>query len=141
MKKPISVESITVQASHKDIRIPCERLRDLLADSGVVPDDINLCELALQELLANLVDHSYKDNPAGLITVTFTYNSNQLLIETQDTGDRADVDLSKVEMPDPADLAEGGYGLAIIQTVMDEVKYTYEHGRNNWQLIKNLQEI
>ena len=138
MTNPFGTETITVPANFKDIRMACEELRVLLARNNAAPEDINLCELALQELLTNLVEHAYKENPSGQITVTLTYRSEHILIDTKDSGHEAKVDLSVVEMPDPIEMAEGGYGLAIIQSVMDEVKNTYENGWNHWQLIKKL---
>ena len=138
MTSPFGTETITVPANFKDIRMACEQLRALLARNNATPEDINLCELALQELLTNLVEHAYEDNPSGEITVTLTCQPEQIHIDTKDYGNEAKVDLNVVEMPDPLDMAEGGYGLAIIQSVMDEVKHTYENGWNHWQLIKKL---
>lgn len=138
MTNPFGTETITVPANFKDIRMACEELRVLLARNNAAPEDINLCELALQELLTNLVEHAYKENPSGQITVNLTYRSEHIQIDTKDSGHEAKVDLSVVEMPDPSEMAEGGYGLAIIQSVMDEVKHTYENGWNHWQLIKKL---
>jgi serine/threonine-protein kinase RsbW len=127
-----------VPANFRDIRIPCEKLRNQLTHNNAAPEDINLCELALQELLTNLVEHAYEGNPSGQIIVTFTYSPEQLLIETKDTGSPANVNLNTIEMPTPLDMAEGGYGLAIIQSVMDEVRHRYQHGSNHWQLMKKL---
>jgi sigma-B regulation protein RsbU (phosphoserine phosphatase) len=140
MKNLHGAETLTVPANFKDIRVACDHLRTLLARNNAAPEDINLCELALQELLTNLVEHAYEDNPSGKITVTLTYQPDQLHIATKDSGTPAIVNLSVVAMPEPHELAEGGYGLAIIQSVMDEVKHTYENGWNHWQLIKKLSQ-
>lgn len=138
MTNSFGTETLTVPANFRDIRVACEQLRALLIQNNASPEDVNLCELALQELLTNLVEHAYKENPSGQIAVTFNYRPGQIKIETKDSGNEAKVDLSVVAMPDPSELAEGGYGLAIIQSVMDEVTHTYENGWNHWQLIKKL---
>jgi serine/threonine-protein kinase RsbW len=129
-------EKIIIPATYKDIRIPAERLRVLLNNAGQTEDVINGCELALQELLTNLIDHAYGGDAGGLITVSISCAADQILIETNDNGNPAKVDLNKVEMPDPTELAEGGYGLAIIRSLMDEVNYKIKNGMNTWQLIK-----
>lgn len=138
MKNLFGTETLTVPANFKDIRVACEQLRALMIQNNASPEDVNLCELALQELLTNLVEHAYEDNPSGQITVTFTYQPDQIHITTKDSGNPATVDLNVVAMPEPGELAEGGYGLAIIQSVMDKVEHTYENGQNHWQLIKKL---
>ncbi len=131
-------EPIIVPATYKDIRIPAERLRAvMLAD--LLPEDVILeCELALQELLTNLVDHAYGGDAVRTITINLACDATRMLIETRDTGKPASVDLEKAVMPDPTDLAEGGYGLAIIKSLVDEVNYKTENGINIWQLIKYL---
>jgi len=131
-------ETIEVHADYKNIRIPCERLRALLKSSDVPEETIDLCELALQELLTNLVDHAYAGNANGHITVNLSRNPSQIVMETRDTGIPPQMDLSQTSMPAPEELVEGGYGMAIIQTLMDEARYFTSQGTNTWRLVKNL---
>jgi sigma-B regulation protein RsbU (phosphoserine phosphatase) len=137
-KKIMFNESLTVRADYKEIREPCGRLRALLKQAKISEETANLCELALQELLTNLVDHAYKSDPNGQIIVRMAGNREQVFIQTEDTGIPANVKLDEVHMPDPAELAEGGYGMAIIQSLMDEVKYFTSQGTNTWRLVKKL---
>ena len=130
--------SITVHATYQELRLPAERLRTLLSINNVAEDVINGCELALQELLTNLVDHAYHGNAEGLITVNVSFDGNTVLIETHDNGITPQIDLDQVSMPDPEDLAEGGYGMAIIQSIMDDVRYKTENASNVWQLFKRV---
>lgn len=125
-----------IPATFEDIRIPAEYLRALLVKAALDESIINGCELAVQEHLTNLVEHAYVGNSDNTITINITCDENQVMIETIDKGKPVNVDLSKVKMPDPMDLAEGGYGLAIIQSLMDDVTYNTNNGRNTWQLIK-----
>jgi len=131
-------KSITIHATYKDIRLPSEHLRTLLFASNVAEEVVNGCELALHELLTNLVDHAYEGDASQLIMVNIACNETQIMIETQDAGKPPKVDLSNVTMPDPSELAEGGYGVSIIQMLMTEVKYKTEQGTNTWQLVKKL---
>jgi serine/threonine-protein kinase RsbW len=129
-------DSLTIFATYGMLRVPAKRLREILSSTKVSEDFINGCELALQELLTNLVEHACENDAAKTILVSFTLESNMLIIQTEDTGMPANVNLEAVEMPDPTELAEGGYGMALIKMIMNEVKYTTENGRNIWQLIK-----
>ncbi len=99
-----------------------------------------MCELALQELLTNLVEHAYAGDPNKLIKVVFSITPEKITIQTYDTGIPARVNLNHVRMPSPDELAEGGYGIAIIQSVMDEVNYFTLNGTNTWELVKNLKQ-
>jgi serine/threonine-protein kinase RsbW len=130
-------DSLTIFATYGMLRVPAKRLREILSSTKVSEDFVNGCELALQELLTNLVEHACENDAAKTILVSFTLESNMLIIQTEDTGMRANVNLESVEMPDPTELAEGGYGMALIKMIMDEVKYTTENGRNIWQLTKH----
>ncbi len=131
-------KTITVKANYKDIRIPCEQLRTIMIGRNISIGNINLCELALQELLTNLVDHAYAEHEGGQITVTLRCSPSQVMIETKDTGYPADVNFNAIQMPNPEEFAEGGYGLAIIQSLMDEVSHSYAQGINTWRLFKRL---
>ncbi len=131
-------ESVTVHANYEEIRQPCERLRIHLRDAGVLEEVAGHCELALQELLTNLIDHAYKGDPSGQILVRMACTSNHVFLQTEDTGLPANVNLEDVHMPEPEDLAEGGYGMAIIRALMDEVRWEISRGRNIWNLSKKL---
>ena len=132
----MQTESITVHATYDDIRRPSELLRRLFNSNRVSEEITNGCELALHELLTNLVDHSYEADGSQLILVKVTCSQAWILLETRDTGAPMTLELDQVRMPEPSELAEGGYGVAIIRTLMDEVKYGFENGTNIWQLKK-----
>lgn len=131
-------ESLTIYANYQEIRQPCERLRTLLKQAAVADEVASVCELSLQELLTNLVDHAYEGDSNGQITVRMASNRDQIFIQTEDTGIPAKVNLNDIHMPEPEELAEGGYGMAIIQAIMDEVRYESSKSKNVWSLIKNL---
>ena len=131
-------ESLTVRANYEEIRQPCERLRLNLRQAGVSEEIAGQCELALQELLTNLVDHAYEGNPNGQVAVRMAGNRGQIFIQTEDTGAPANIKLEDVHMPAPEDLAEGGYGMAIIRSLMDDIRYETAQEKNVWTLVKNL---
>ena len=131
-------ENLTVRATYEEIRQPCDRLRANLRAAGVSEEVAAQCELALQELLTNLVDHAYEGSPEGSITVRMACNREQIFLRTEDTGLPANLRLEDIHMPDPEDLAEGGYGMAIIRSLMDEIRCDSAQGKNVWTLIKNL---
>lgn len=131
-------QNMSIQATYEAIRQPAEQLRILLA-AAAVPDDLaSGCELALTELLTNQIDHACLGDASQTITVSLTIANQQISIQTSDSGIPAVIDLSAVKMPDPSELAESGYGMALIEMLMDSVQYESKDGKNIWLLKKNL---
>ena len=82
---------------------------------GFSMDDIEDMKVAVSEACSNAVKHS-EDNK---VSINFNLLNNGIQIEIIDNGKGYDVD-SK-ETPDLTNPKEGGLGLFIIQTLMDEV--------------------
>ncbi len=131
-------ESITVHATDRGIHIPGEHLRTLLSSHKVADDIITGCEIALHELLVNLVDLAYEGNEDGLIMVNITCNRIQILIETHDTGKPIQIDFGKILLPPPPRKEECGCGVVVKYKPIDEAKFKTENGKNIWQLVKKL---
>jgi len=129
---------VSIQATFEEVRTIDEALRALLQEEKIPEDIITTCELAFHELLTNRVDHAYNGDPNGRIIVTMSVDSGGIVLETRDTGTPADLDLKKVKMPDPTELAESGYGLAIMMAIMDEVDFYTVNGENIWRISKKL---
>ncbi|GAA0864893.1 anti-sigma B factor RsbW [Paraclostridium tenue] len=82
---------------------------------GFSLDDIEDIKVAVSEACTNAIKHSLDDK----FLVQFTILDNGLAIEVQDKGKGYDVD--SLQEPDLANPKEGGLGLFIIKTLMDEV--------------------
>jgi anti-sigma regulatory factor (Ser/Thr protein kinase) len=130
------VESLVIPATYAALRVPAERMRKMLLAARTPEAIIGECELALQELLTNLVDHAYRGDDRKMITVKFLLEPHALTIETVDHGIANRLNMEQVSMPDPADLAEGGYGMALIKALMDEVHYETTGRQNIWRLVR-----
>lgn len=117
----------TVPAHLGSLRILTGLVRRCLADSvGLLPRDEDMIHvlLALREACTNVIRHSYKDRPSGPIRLRMDLFEGGVAIEIEDEG--APVPSERVvapRLPDADDLAEGGYGLGLIQQAMDDVRY------------------
>lgn len=129
---------LIIDADYEQLRIPGGILRELAGRAGIPEETISLCELVLQELLTNLVDHAYCGVSTGKISIHLQVEPAKILIKTEDSGEAANLILENVSMPDPSELQEGGYGMAIIKSLMDEVSYRHENRKNIWLLVKKL---
>ncbi len=101
-------------------------------------------QLAVHEVGMNIIEHAYAQQCGGRITLTLTVEpaappaSARLIIELQDTGAHS-FDPAAVAAPNLDEPQEGGYGLFLVQHLMDEVSYESHAGGHGWRLIKNLE--
>lgn len=91
--------------------------------------------IALAELFTNVVRHGYRDREPGPLSLELSMDGGVFTARLVDAGAPFD-STRKAEMPDPADLAEGGYGLGIVQTVMDDVSWRYVDGVGNETIVR-----
>jgi hypothetical protein len=94
---------------------------------------------AFMEIFNNVAIHAYKRRASGMIELTLTPTDSELTIEIKDQGSPFDID-GVAPLPDELDeesLPEGGMGIHIAKTMLDEVHY--EPGPPNlWRLCKRL---
>jgi anti-sigma regulatory factor (Ser/Thr protein kinase) len=109
---------------------------------GFSPERVNKIELAVEEVLVNIINHAYKD--CGLngdieIVCELVDDARTLVINIVDTGIPFDI-LSTSEPDTNADLDQhqiGGLGIFLIKQLMDEVRYVRELDRNKLTLISH----
>lgn len=94
---------------------------------------------AFMEIFNNVAIHAYRRQGGGLIQLAITPGDRELVIELEDQGHPFDLE-GVAPLPaalDVESLPEGGMGLHIAKTMLDEV--TYEPGPPNlWRLRKRL---
>ncbi len=129
---------IVIKSTYPEIRVADENLRSILLETKISDELVSGCELALHELLINLVDHAYRGDPNGSIIIDLSINEDVLNIQTFDSGVPAILDFDAITMPDPTGLAVGGYGMAIIQLLVDKMDYQRTGDQNKWTLMKKL---
>ncbi|HIV81445.1 MAG TPA: anti-sigma B factor RsbW [Candidatus Salinicoccus merdavium] len=94
---------------------------------GATYDQIEDAKIAVSEAVTNAVKHAYTDNESGNILVGFAVFSNKIEIIVSDNGQSFDYEQIKSELgPYNEDdnvnyLREGGLGLFLIETLMDEI--------------------
>ena len=94
---------------------------------------------AFMEIFNNIAIHAYQRKGGGPIEIEITPSPDEIVIEVKDEGRPFDMD-NVVALPDEFDeesLPEGGMGIHIAKTMLDEM--TYEPGPPNlWRLCKRL---
>lgn len=99
-------------------------------------------ELAVVEASNNIVEHAYS-NVQGDIALDVEIGEKKIVIALHDTGETmptasqqsANLDFDPMNLDD---LPEGGMGLFLMTSIMDERAYTSANGRNTLTLTKLL---
>jgi len=92
-------------------------------------------DLAVSEALTNVIRHSGATGETGLF-LSLRISEGVLEIEVQDNG--PGFDFESVPPPDFENHPAGGYGLFIIKSIMDQVEYWREPGRNVLRMGKTI---
>ena len=98
--------------------------------------------LALDELLTNVISYSYDDNNEHTIEVKITLFSKELVVTITDDGKP----YHPLNAPEP-DLDKtleerkvGGLGIHFVKQIMDEIEYKTENNKNILTLKKKITE-
>lgn len=101
----------------------------------ITPEDAGTLELALAEVLNNVVEHAYAGLPPGQIELDLMRAGMSLHCRIEDAGHP----MPELALPSGAmqpvapaieDLAEGGWGWALIRDLTADIEYFRENDRN-----------
>jgi serine/threonine-protein kinase RsbW len=134
--------SLTVVNARDEIERASVWLGQFSARAGVSSDVTARLLVALDEVLINIITHALADAPEGQreIWLCVRLRTNTLELEVSDDGPEFDP-TRVVPVPKATRTAkrqEGGVGLLFVRTVMDEVRFTRQGGRNCLTLFKRL---
>ena len=122
-----------------------ERLANAVEDFGRDddwPDDLTFqVNLALEELWLNVVNHGHTGG-FHEVEIELTSEAEAVTIEITDDGKPFDPlhDAPKPRVDAPLDDRPiGGLGIYLVQTMMDELEYKREEGKNRLTLVKRRQ--
>ena len=109
---------------------------------GVAPADIYKINLALDELLTNIISYGFDDGALHRIQIAVTLLGDHFEAVLCDDGKPFDP-LSEVGAAvldgEVEDRPIGGLGVHLVRTLMDQVIYEHADGRNRLTLLKRVQ--
>lgn len=96
-------------------------------------------EIALEEVVSNIIEHSYAPGHHGDIEFTFTLHLDRIIIQVDDFGEKgrqynfaqAGHFASLEELRNTGAEKRGGMGVYLVRKIMDEVTYTVSPGEYN----------
>ncbi|MDT8306216.1 MAG: ATP-binding protein [Anaerolineae bacterium] len=132
--------TVSIPAAFQYLNVVGEAIRALLeraVEADRKDEFVNSVELAVHETCTNIVKHAY-DSDGGRIVVALTLadNPRRVVADTYDTG--RSFDLLDVQEPDLDAVQERGYGLFLIQNLVDDVSYHANDDGNRWRLVKRI---
>jgi serine/threonine-protein kinase RsbW len=128
---------MTIESDSTEIPSVSASLEKVMHAHGFSTDDILDTQLAVEEVITNIIDHGYK-NACGEIIISCRINRYQAEVRIRDNAPRFD----PLSLPEPKltgtiqDRKIGGLGVFLIRQVTDEIVYRYENGQNILVLIK-----
>jgi len=104
---------------------------------GFTYDDIEDLKVALSEAMTNVVAHAYEKKEVGEMTLGFGVYDDRLEVMVSDRGDSFTFEEIKhrvgpvkvsEEIGPVSELREGGFGLFLIDALMDKVEINNQYG-------------
>jgi serine/threonine-protein kinase RsbW len=89
--------------------------------AGFSDTEVRNLGLALSEACANVIKHAYHGQPNHPIELHLTVDEARVELAIRDRGTK--FNLTSYQPPDLDEPQEGGYGIFIIRSLMDEVEY------------------
>lgn len=112
--------TLRVESTHEEVRRARNWVAETLREQGFASEAVGDALLALGEALANIVRHGYRGVPGHPIDVTILASPEWLEFILEDEAPVFS-GTGECQLPDPTELAEGGYGIGLMQTLMDEI--------------------
>ena len=112
-------ETLTIPSRFECIDDARRWVTQRLKAAGFADDPVGEVELALTEALANVIEHGYGGDGTGQIELTISDLPDKLTVRVRDWGRSADQ--AGFESRDLEDPGEGGYGVYLMEQLMDDV--------------------
>lgn len=130
--KHSKIFNITIPAISEQLSQVLKTISDFALKSGASEEKVGQIELVLEEILVNIINYAYPDEP-GTIEIRYQRSqTSQLKLEIIDHGIPFDP-LSTPDVDTEAPLEErsiGGLGIFLIRNIAEDVAYQRQHGKN-----------
>lgn len=130
-------DRLEVAAHTRNLAIVREFLHAAIKRSALPQRDVNKVVLAVDEAVANTIQHGYEGREDGTVEVLIEADADRFTVRIRDNGvsyDSAKGSEAKANIDMQQHVAQGnkrGLGLFIMRKVMDEVRYTSREGDIN----------
>jgi serine/threonine-protein kinase RsbW len=134
----------TISCKKENLKEIREFVQKTLNSLGFSEIEANQAILAVDEVCANIIIHSNRENVNASLKVQISQNNEQIFFEITDP-QPSFFDFESYKSSDNQALIKekrkGGMGLKLVHTIMDEVKLVKNETFTIWQLIKNKNDV
>ena len=110
-----------------------EFMSRMIRQSALSREDENKIILAVDEAVANIIEHAYENQREGTIEVECEADAKRFLVTIRDSGQKFSPD--GITTPDidghVKSKKKKGLGIYLMRLIMDEVRYTFREGIQN----------
>ena len=128
-------ETVSVPGTTAGVGRAAAAFDQFCRDHGVPPEARWRFQIALDEILSNIVRHGYKDR-AGTIALTFAQDGSSVSVEVIDSAPAFDP--RQAPPPDTSSPVEarrpGGLGIVLAEELLDELAYERRGEHNHVKL-------
>jgi serine/threonine-protein kinase RsbW len=134
MKQPFDFIEMKIPSKPEYVSVVRLTLSGIASRMGYSYEDIEDLKIATSEAITNAVHHAYNENEGGEITIGFGLFNDHLQIMVSDSGRSFNLDKMKEDLGPYTsttivdEMNEGGLGLYLIETLMDDVEINNQSG-------------
>lgn len=136
----VNTAEITIANASPEIGRVTGLLTDFATEHGLPAATTADMNVALDEVLSNIIKYGYTDTKRHEITIRFIVSARDLTAEVEDDGQPFDpLSVPPPELHKPlAERKIGGLGIHFLRTLLTEVRYCRSGDRNRLVLTKSL---
>ena len=133
MKKPGKTLHLSIESRLSDVALIGHAVRGICACSPLDAEAYGEMEVCVVEAVNNAITHAYRREDGFRVDTSITLHHDRIAFEISDSGKAIEEFAPRTLEFDPeviSSIPENGMGLFIIETIMDEVSYRSQDGRN-----------
>jgi len=126
-------EQITVFSQTKQLKTIRDFVSRVVGNSPLPAQDRNKIIIAIDEAVANIIQHGYEDREDGVIDVIIEATARKFIARIRDSGVTFNpANVSDIDIEEHVKAGKKrGLGIFLIRKIMDEVNYTFKEGVQN----------
>ena len=131
--KPGKTLHLSIASRLSDVALLGHAVRGVCACSPLDEEAYSEMEICVVEAVNNAITHAYRREDGNKVETAITLHHDRIAFEITDNGRAIEEFAPRTLEFDPeiiSSIPENGMGLFIIETIMDEVSYRSENGRN-----------
>lgn len=131
--------TLTIDSDLNNVSLVGVSIQGLCMLTPLSAEETHDVQLCVVESINNVIEHSYTNQEGYQVAIVIYLLNDRIVLDIVDTGKGMDehlrqvVNAPNVKIPPESDLPEGGWGLYIIKSKMDEVTY---HTTDNTHILR-----